>query len=57
MSEVRESALGTATPKRKRTLGAGRGILTLGAPALYCQEEDGWTSISPHLTTTKCHVA
>jgi hypothetical protein len=33
----------------------GRGILSVLAPAPD-REKDGWTSISPHLTTTKCHV-
>ena len=33
----------------------GRGILR-GVPAFGC-EEDGWTSISRHLTTTKCRAA
>jgi hypothetical protein len=39
----------------RREYSRGRGILQ--GVAAFGYEEDGWTSISRHLTTTKCRAA
>ena len=46
---------GPYVPNPEKQGDVGRGILR-GVPTLSLEENE-WTSISRHLTTTKCHVA